>query len=267
MPLHDPSGLPACFLPQRWREQLAGASLRVQSTGESRATVVRVARTNAPDLFLKSEPVDAFSELVHESVRLRWLEEQGIAAARVLDSMQENGRQWLLTTAVPGADLTASPALSPLQRVSILADGLRELHALPIDSCPFDHRLPQRVAAARARVEGGWLDAADFDAENARSTPRELFQQLLARVPVHADLVVTHGDAYLANVMAEDGRFSGFVDCGRLGVADRHQDLALSAHSIAGALGAGWVTPFFARYGIAPDEETSAFYRLLDEFF
>ncbi|EEQ96518.1 Aminoglycoside 3'-phosphotransferase [Brucella intermedia LMG 3301] len=99
-------------------------------------------------------------------------------------------------------------------------------------------------------------------------TPQGVFEELLRLKPQSEDIVVTHGDACLPNFIADKDAFTGFIDCGRLGLADRHQDLALACWSIRYNLGEEWVAPFLATYGGPAIEEAKiSYYRLLDEFF
>lgn len=254
-------------IPNKWREQFPHALIEQQAIGESRADVFRLRRDNGTDLFLKAEPLVEHAELADEIERLHWLQQQGLPAPVVLDEVQENHHHWLLMSAIPGQDLASSSDLSAAQIIDILATALRTLHQVPIALCPFDHSLAVRIPRAQENIRAGLVDGSDFDDERLGQSAEEVFAELLATQPTTHDRVVTHGDAYLPNFMAADGRFSGFIDCARLGVSDRHQDLALAAQSIERELGQAWVKPFFELYGVEPDEQRLKFYCLLDEFF
>ncbi len=239
-----------------------------QTIGRSGAGVFRLTADDKPSLFLKIEEAGPFAELAAEEARLRWLARQGIACPEIIASKHHAGRHWLLMTALPGHDLASAGPADAASSVAIMADALRELHAIDVGSCPFDHRLQHRIAAAWARVEAGAVDESDFDDERDGMTAREVFAQLVALKPASEDIVVTHGDACMPNFVAVGKRFSGFVDCGRLGLADRHQDLALACWSIQHNIGEKWMQPFLDRYGfIGVDHSRLSYFRLLDEFF
>lgn len=242
-------------LPPGWA---SGLALTPQTIGESGAWVYRAGEAH----FIKSEPISALAELPGEIDRLRWLHGTGLPCPQVIDAAEHDGRHWLLMSAVPGHDLASTALVTAESAVRLMAEALQLLHALDPATCPFDHRADIRVAAASARYQAGLYDGDDPDqgpADHAR---------LLAGVPKSEDLVVTHGDACFPNFMTEGGRLTGFIDCGRLGVADRYQDLALACRSLERNYGAAAIPTFLAAYGIGePDGEKLEWYMLLDEFF
>jgi len=250
-------------LPVDWRIQLAGYTPRLKTIGESGAVVIALNADDRAPLFLKSD-AGPFAEVPAEAARLAWMAAQGLPAARVVDHVQQHGRHILLMTAVPGRDLASDPDLSPSETARLLGEILSALHAHDPSACPFDHRLANRLPLAERNLAAGRVQARWHLAQS----PVAAFDELLATRPTSEGLVVTHGDSCLPNMLVADRRFTGFVDCARLGLADRWQDLALTLRSLERNCGSGQAETFLAAYGVdAIDAPRLAWYQLLDEFF
>lgn len=140
----------------------------------------------------------------------------------------------LITSAVPGvpADQLDSEDLG--RAWSGIAAAVRDLHALPTAGCPFSRGLAAMATLARDVVARDAVNP-DFLTDEDRERPAtELLCRVVAELPRRLaqepdDLVVCHGDLCLPNIVIAPGDFSvaGFIDLGRLGLADRHADLAL----------------------------------------
>lgn len=200
------------------------------TTGHSGARVSR-----AGEVFRKeADDVD----LREEAARMRWLRDQGFPAPRVLKCESH----LLVTAALPGRTAAEPwPEDDRPRVVDALAAFMRRLHALPVDDCPFDRRVGPTL-------------------------PVELRDSR----PDSEDLVVCHGDPCLPNVLLDPVTLAvtGVVDVGRLGVADRWADLALTTRSLTSHLNpqyGSWAADrFLAAYGTDPDPARSDFYRRLD---
>ncbi|MGI9374220.1 MAG: APH(3') family aminoglycoside O-phosphotransferase [Hyphomicrobiales bacterium] len=238
-----------------------------QTIGRSREHVLKLTNSGQTSLFAKFCPLSASNELRAEAARLSWLNKNRLPSARLNETIEHNNCLWMITEALPGVDLAQSKIESK-KKVEIVANALLQLHERSTKDCPFDETIDVKLRHAEQNQHDGKVDETDFEDVHIGRTAAALLQDLIRLKPDHKDIVVTHGDASLPNLLASDEEFSGFVDCGKLGISCRYQDLAIASRSIKRNLGEEWVSPFFEAYGIySPDAELIYYYMLLDEFF
>jgi kanamycin kinase len=220
---------------------------------------------DGPDrCFVKWAPAGSPLDLAAEAARMAW------AAAytpvpRVLGLGADGDGSWLVSAALPGHNAVAPRWLAdPRTAVIAIGEGLRAMHeALPVTGCPFSWMAEDRIAAARRAAAAGRLDASDWAPEH-RDFGVEGAIARAQDIPPADKLVVCHGDACAPNTLiAGNGRWSGHVDLGDLGVADRWADLAVATWSTGWNYGPGWEQVLLGAYGIMPDAERTRYYRLL----
>lgn len=173
-------------------------------------------------------------------------------------------------TALPGETafqaLEARPA-DRLALVDVLARFLRQLHAIPVSECPFNSDHAYRLAQARKRIDTGLVDEDDFDADRTGWTAAQVWQSMQRLLPLTADPVVTHGDFSLDNILICGDDVIGCIDTGRVGIADRYQDLAILWNGL-GEFGSDLQDRLLAAYDLAgPDQSKLDFHLMLDELF
>jgi kanamycin kinase len=230
------------------------------------ATVWRLSHPAAAVRYLKVGAADRWPNAGDEAARLRWAR-PFLPVPQVVTTGGDGATDWLLTEALPGTDATKHPLRDdPAQLVDVLAHALAHFHAAaPVATCPYDFRVPAALAHVRARVERGLVDAAvHLHPEHAHLDVDAAIEMLQRLAPDKEDVVVCHGDYCLPNVLLDgSGRVTGYLDLGELGVADRWWDVAVGAWSVTWNLGPEWEDRFYRAYGVDPDPDRIAFYRLL----
>ncbi|MFT4137315.1 phosphotransferase [Microbacterium sp.] len=195
--------------------------------------------------YVKVGPRHAETSFAAEAERIAWAAPY-LRVPEVLELGGDDAHEWVVTAALPGESAVAPRWIAdPARAVRAVGEGLRALHdALPVTSCPFEWTVPTRIAGAEAR--------------GIRVPER------LREAPPIDRLVVCHGDACCPNTLVgEDGRWSGHVDLGALGVGDRWADIAVAAMSTGWNYGPGWEGALIAAYGVEPDAVRLAYYREL----
>lgn len=204
-----------------WRNELGGLTFR---TG---------------DRFLKWNPRRTGIDLDRERVRLDWISARH-PAPRVIAADSDDDAQWLLVAALPGACAVGDiwRARRP-EAIQAIVDGLRAIHAIPIEDFPAE-----------------WISQVWVGREPASLGPRP---------PITAPVLV-HGDACAPNTLISmDGEWTGHVDFGDLAVGDRWADLAVASLSLDWNFGEGHQDELFDAYGVDRDEARIEYYRALWE--
>jgi len=223
---------------------------------------------SGPDgrLFVKWQPAGCDIDLEAEAQRLLWASRFTPVPAVVGQGSDSEGA-WIITAALPGENaVSARWRKEPATAVRAIGEGLRALHdSLPVGPCPFSWSAEERIADARRRAAIGMIDPKQWWPEHREITVDEALA-LVEDAPPLDRVVVCHGDACAPNTLIGDnGLWSGHVDFGELGVADRWADLAIATWSTQWNYGPGWEPTLLGAYGVEPDPVRTGYYRLLWE--
>ena len=194
----------------------------------------------------------------------------------------ENETTYTLMTKIQGKMLCDEEYLyNPSKLIKLVAEGIKLLWSANVDDCPLRFsRLDERLKEARRNVENGMVDLDNVQPEtfgpNGFSGPEELLVWLEQNRP-QEDIVLSHGDFCLPNIFTDNDKISGFIDLGKMGPADRWQDLAIVLRSLEHNFSEKYNDgkPYmkfeprmlFDELGIEMDETKNRYYMLLDELF
>lgn len=253
--------------PRRIRETLQGKTMIEIHIGCSKTHVYKVLNGDH-GVFLKTHVTSAFFSFAHEVRILKWLHRK-LPVPEVIEYERDSSHEYLILTEIPGESCVEAMRTHDYKRlVFLLATGLHIIHKLDISTCPFDERIAEKLKKALDNVNNNLVDENDFDEERSGMTAREVYQALQHTCPPEDDLVFTHGDYCLPNILLQNDAVSGFIDLDRAGISDKYNDLAIASRSIRYNLGAKYEQLFYECYGIDHvDEERIAYYRMMDELF
>ncbi len=232
-----------------------------------------------PDYVLKIQAES--EETKNEKDIVAWLDGQ-VPVPGIPVYYVEDGTAYTLMTRITGKMLCDEEYLNnPKQLIRCVAEGLRTLWKVDVTKCPFrTSRLEEQLKQARWNVENNLVDMDNVEPETFGAggfrNPEELISWLETNRPKE-DIVFTHGDFCLPNVFVENNRISGFIDLGKMGPADRWQDIAIALrsldHNFAGHYNGGKKYFDFTHQMLLEELELDMdydkfrYYILLDELF
>lgn len=225
--------------------------------GQSNAQVYQ-----SDKLILKTQLRSNRENLFDEKLRIEWLKGK-VSVPEIIDYQTDEIYEYLIMTRLSGRDAAQTKWLNdPNKLVTQLGHALRHLHDhVNITNCPFDMRLANKFKEIAYHLKTEIL----VDVEKSH---HQLLNELKANAP-DEDLVFTHGDYCLPNIMIDEEfcNVLGFVDLGHAGIADRYHDLALCLRSIQFNIGNDYSEVFLNAYGHFTewDENKIIFYQKLED--
>jgi aminoglycoside phosphotransferase len=178
-------GMVAPSIPDELAPQLRGYNFRLDAVGQSGNSVYRLDASHCPPLIAKIFERTTFDLANQEAARLAGLRRAGMSAPRTLSVARTTTHDWLLMECLLGGNAAISSD-ERMNKVQLMADALAKLHALPIETCPFDETLSTKLARAQANVCDGIVDELDFDDDHLGLSAQQLFEELKAlRLVIH----------------------------------------------------------------------------------
>jgi aminoglycoside phosphotransferase len=239
--------------------------------GRSESRVFRIkGLQNETNAYLKINPGHLKKDLNRECSVYQWLKDK-LPVPDVYYFGELDEKVFMLISEIDGLEASNREFTdNPKTMVKEIAVGLKMIHDIDISDCPFISNLEEKIKAAKYKVENSLVNEKEFQPENFGKSAEDILKTVIKEKPVKEDLVFTHGDYCLPNIIIKDDKLSGFIDMCPAGIADRYHDLALAFRSLKYNIKSEnvekWLNLFFKEYKLKDiDYSKIEYYILLDE--
>ncbi len=251
-------------LTEQITEFISNASLTEISIGCSDSQVVKIEKENKC-YFLK---IAKAGILTSEYEKLKWLEGK-IKVPKIIIYENKNEIEYLVTESLLGEMVCSDYYLeNPMLGIPIVVEAFKDIYKVDISDCPFNVALDYKLELVKSNVFNNLLDINNISEEVLKEfgSPENIYNYLVEN-RFEEELVFSHGDVSLPNLFTNNNSFSGFIDVGECGIADKWFDIAIAVKSIKRNFGDDAVIEFYKQLGIVEDSFKVNYYLLLMELY
>ncbi len=240
-------------LPEDLSLMIKGCKFHQNTIGESRSHVYEIQDTDKEKrYYLKINEPETGYELMNSCQILKWIDSR-LPVPKVLYYSKTGGKEYLLQEKIKGV-VSFSQRLYPKRRMVLvlLASGLAKIHSLSYEDIPpsLIYTNKRLLSIAEKRLKKGLVKIDNFDIKWQDEDPYQLLARLKEKSKEFTEqLVFSHGDYCLPNILIHTNTVSGFVDWIHGGVYDQYYDLAAVIWSITWNFGEKYVQNFLNLYG------------------
>ena len=202
---------------------------------------------NEKEYFLK---IGEKEYLNNEYIKLQYLQNKLPVPKIVFHEINDN-IEYLITSKIPGEMVCSDYYMNhQSEGIDIIVEAFKLLYNIDISDCSIDVSLDYKLSLAENNIKKGLIKNENIDKKVLEKYGDvEGVLDYLKKNKFDEDLCFSHGDISLPNIFADEGKFSGFIDVGDCGIADRWFDIAIVIRSIIRNFGEEYVQEFLDKLG------------------
>lgn len=206
--------------------------------------------------------------LTSEYEKLKWLGGK-LSVPKIVLYDYNDDTEYLITESVEGEMVCSEYYLNnPKIGIKVIADAFKQISNVSIESCPFNVSIDYKLSLVENNVEKNLIHLEDLKEDTLKKFGSlENIIKFLRDNKFNDEYCFSHGDTSLPNIFASGDEFTGFIDVGECGIADKWFDLAICEKSIRRNYGEDYIQQFYNELGIVPDRKKIDYYLLMMELY
>ena len=251
-------------LTKKVEDFIVGTSLKEIGIGCSDSQVIQIIKDDQT-YYLK---IAKKGLLTQEYNALKWLDGK-LSVPEIVLFDDEGENEFLITKAILGEMVCSNTYLNnPDDSLNIIKEAFDNIYEVDISNCPFDVSNKYKLSLIESNVKKGLIKNEDLKEETLQKFGGvENLLKYLIDNQFEEELCFSHGDTSLPNIFASDNCFSGFIDVGECGIADKWFDLAICEKSIKRNYGEEYISKFYNKLNIIPNRNKIDYYLLMMELY